>query len=322
MPDWSRRALLAATGVAGLGSLAGCTALDSLGDDRKLSYGLTVEDEGESLADTVSLEPDGDRAPWSAEDRRLYDAVVDGERYTTTGYDLVADEEYAEADGTYHKLQSVTTGVETIERSVLRLAWVGRRDELDDPPEAIERDALPPLDARAVYPAYVAARAQQYGGGAPWDIVEEGGYVYRFLGDAESELAPDPQHDYVAVDDTILAVSVTQDTLEEPIHTAVAIEIADSERGFERALDGAMVDARISEPLPEPQQRIVDRARVETYEETTPLSGQFSSLLRALGRHDLLDVDPGDAQPGGTNGLYLKYDSQFYRFGVYVNTVE
>lgn len=65
MPDWSRRSLLTAAGIAGVGSLAGCTAFESLDDEPQLSYTLTVEDRGERLLDTVGWSPDdgtpGDR---------------------------------------------------------------------------------------------------------------------------------------------------------------------------------------------------------------------------------------------------------------------
>ena len=323
MPDWSRRALLTAAGIASVGSLAGCAALESTTDDPQLSYTLHVDEIGETLLDRVGWSPDDGDAAWAAEQRRLYDAVVAGDRYTTYGYDLVPDEEtYVEHEGTYYELHSTTTGLREIERSVLRLAWVGRRDELEDPPAAIERDQLPPIDARAVFPAYMAARGREYDAGYPRDIVEEGGYVYRFLEDNESELAPEPTHDYVAVNDTILSVSVSQERFEEPANTAMAIEVADSTAAFERALDGALVDVRVDESLPEKQRRLFQRASAGEYEETTPLSEPFRGLLRALERHDLLDADPERQRPRGDTGLYLKYDGRFYDFDVYVNPAE
>ncbi|QGA83828.1 hypothetical protein [Halomicrobium sp. LC1Hm] len=323
MSDWSRRSLLTAVGLAGVGSLAGCSALESTVDEPQLSYTLSVDEIGETLRDRVGWSPDDGDAPWAAEQRRLYDAVVDGERYTTVGYDLVPDEQtYVEHDGTYYELHSTTTGLREIERSVLRLEWVGRRDELDDPPAAIEREDLPPIDARAVFPAYVVARAREYGGGYPHDIVEEGGSVYRFLDDGDSELAPDPDHRHVVVNDTILEVSVTQMRLEEPVSTAMAIEIAGSEAAFERALDGALVDVRVDEPLPDEQRRLFRRAAAGEYEETTPLSEEYRGLLQRLERHDLLDADPERQRSRFETGVYLKYDGRFYSFDAYVNSAD
>lgn len=320
MPDWSRRALLTAAGIASVGSLAGCAALESATDDPQPSYTLHVDEIGDTLLDRVGWSPDDGDAPWAAERRRLYDAVVAGDRYTTYGYDLVPDEQtYVDHGGTYYELHSTTTGLRELERSVLRLAWVGRRDELEDPPEAVEREQLSPVDARAVFPAYMAARGREYGSGYPHDIVEAGGYVYRFLGDTESELAPEPAHDYVVVNDTILEVSVTQEPFEEPANTAVAIEIADSEAAFERALDGALVDVRVDE-LPDEQRQLFRRASArEGYEETTPLSEAYRGLLETLGRHDLLDADPERQRTHAANGVYLKYDGRFYDLDAYVN---
>ncbi|ACV46401.1 MULTISPECIES: hypothetical protein [Halomicrobium] len=323
MSHWSRRSLLTAVGLAGVGSLAGCGALESTADAPQLSYTLSVDEIGETLLDRVGWSPGDGDAPWAAEQRRLYDAVVDGERYTTVGYDLVPDEQtYVEHEGTYYELHSTPTDLREVERSVLRLEWIGRRDELDDPPAAIEREDLPAIDARAVFPAYVVARAREHGGGYPHDIVEEGGYVYRFLDDSESELAPDPDHRHVSVHDTILEVSVTRRRLEEPVYTAMAIEIADTEAAFERALDGALVDVRVDEQFPDEQRRLFQRASAGEYEETTPLSEEYRGLLRALERHDLLDADPERQRPRFESGVYLKYDDRFYRFDVYVNPAD
>jgi hypothetical protein len=262
----------------------------------------------------VLWEPD-DNPPVPVLDRNeAVRATAAGERPTTYGYRPIPTDEYVEYDGTYYALDIVVTGVKEIERHLLRLTWVGDTDELEDPPEAIEHGDLPPIDRHAVKPAYFAARAREHDGGAPWDIIEEGGYVYRHLDDYTSELAPKPEHEYVRFNDTILEVTVGAKTLTEPAYTGVRIPIADSRAAFERALDGSMVDARIEKSaLSAEAKTIISRG---DYTEETPLSQAFEEVIRALGLRELLKADD---PPTAENGLHLSYDGSYYRYGLYVN---
>lgn len=99
---------------------------------------------------------------------------------------------------------------------MLTLSWVGRLDEIEDPPKYVSHEDFPRLDRHAVKPAYFAARAEESGGGAPWEAIEEGGYVYRRLDYGTSELVPDPEHEYVAFNGTFLEISVDRRTLAGP----------------------------------------------------------------------------------------------------------
>lgn len=318
MTDRSRRSFLAAAGSLGAAALAGCSF--SLGDaDPSLSFTLSTDSVGTSLAPAALWSPPENPSPLS---RHTADRVADtlaGERPTTYGYRPVPEGEYVERDGAYYELQVVATDLREIDRPVLRADWVGDVEQLEDPPEYVRRADLPPLDRRAVNAAYLAARAEEFDGGAPWHIVERGGYVYRRLDVAESELAPDPQHSHVAFNGTLLALSVDVVAIEEPAYTGDAVRVAGSKAAFERALDADLVDARIDESdLSDEQQRILARG---SYEETTPLSDAYRSLLEALQFRDLLHTNPSRA-PRGKNGQHLALGDRYYRYGLYVNPVD
>ncbi|WP_436907557.1 hypothetical protein [Halosimplex marinum] len=320
MPSPSRREFLAAAGVAAGTVLAGCGAVEGLSGERQLTYTLDAGRIGTSLAPLALWEPPGDPRPWTADYAANVDAAVAGERPTTYGYPPIPDGEYVERDGTYYRLSVVTTGLERTERPVLRLKWVGRLDELDDPPGRVRYPALTRLDRRAVKIAYLAARHREMGGSPPGNVAEAGGYVYRRGYDGPSSgLAPDPLHDYVEYNGTVLEVAVERREFAEPARTGVAIPVADSEAGFERALDGELVDARLDpDSLSEDQRLMLYR---DGYEETTPLSEGYRELLADLGLADALDA-AGEPPPSAENGLFLALGEEYYRYGLYVNTAD
>jgi hypothetical protein len=313
----TRRTVLAST--VGALALSGCTGdgVESVSDGQALSYELALDRSGESLAPSVLWRPNEPPAPHAEHRNAAVRAAAAGERPTTYGYEPIPSDEYVEYEGTYYKLDVVATGLERIERPVITLTWVGDVDELEDPPAAVAREDLPPLDRSAVMPAYMAARAREHDGGAPWDVVEEGGTVYRHHDHASSELAPTPEHDHVRVHDTVLAVTVERRTLAEPAYTGVRIPVADSRAAFERALDGELVDARVdADELSAASRRLLLGQR---HEEETPLSEPFLAVIEALELRDLL---PRSVQnpPEAENGLHLAYDDAYYRYGLYVNT--
>ncbi|QPV61800.1 hypothetical protein I7X12_13700 [Halosimplex litoreum] len=316
----SRREFLAAAGLAAGTSLAGCAAVEGLSGEQQLTYTLDTDRIGTSLAPLALWEPPEEPRPWTADYAANVDAAVAGERPTTHGYRPIPDGEYVERDDTYYRLAVVTTGLERIERPVLRLEWVGRLDELDDPPGRVRLPALTRLDQRAVKIAYVAARHREVGGTAPGGAVEAGGYVYRrgYEG-PQSAFAPDPLHEHVEFNGTVLEVSVERREFAEPARTGVAIPVADSEAGFERALDGEMVDARLDpETLSEDQRPMLYR---DGYEETTPLSEDYRELIADLGLGDLLDVGT-ETGSRAENGLHLALGEEYYRYGLYVNPAD
>lgn len=232
--------------------------------------------------------------------------------------------EYTEREGTYYGVDTFVSGRERIDRSILRLEWVGRTDELDDVPPYTVRSDLPPTDQHPALIAYLAARAREYDGGAPWDAIERGGFVYRTLDRVESELAPNPAHEYVRVHDTILRVDVSNEPLVEPVHAATAVPVADSRDAFARIADAALVDARLSRSdLSERGRLILDRAKGQQgYEETTPLSAEYRAVLEGLQLHEYLHTSSESAEHTGMNGRHLALDDEYYRYGLYLNEAE
>ncbi|GGO01604.1 hypothetical protein [Haloarcula pellucida] len=322
MPSTTRRAFLGAA-ATGLTGLAGC---DSLGEnDPTVELTLHVDRLDRPLAATLLWTPPERAAdhPVQRTRRRAVAAAVDGERVSTYGYGVVPDGEYVEHDGRYYLLHDVITGSERIERSVLRLSWVGRVDS-EETPEGTPREALPEYDQNAVMPAFFAARAEEHGGGAPWDFIEQGGFVYRHLDEVESELAPDPEHEYVAVHGTVLKVTVAQETLVEPEHTGFATEVADSAAAFDDVADAATVERRLAPDDLGPDVRdLFERVRgLERYSETMPLSDTFESLVETLRMRDALDCTPENCRPRMYETEYLAYDGEYYDCALYTNVTE
>lgn len=308
----SRRRVLAG-GAGALAALAGCSALTS--DSRTFEYALTLERVESPIGDHVLWTPPlSDDTPMAAERRTALRAATDGERYMTYGYEPLPDGEYAERNGTYYRVGSVVTGRERIARSVLRLEWVGRIDELERVPEHTPVDDLPPLDGNAAIIAFLAARARHTGGGAPWESIERGGYVYRRPG--ESVLAPDPDYEYLTTHGVVLRVRVSREVIPEPEYTAVATPVASSRAGFRDVIDAAVVDVHLSRgDLTDAARDVLGRAGLDPYRETTPLSSGFEELLIALDLREFLDARERRA----TNGRYLALGDRYYRYGLYVN---
>lgn len=319
----SRRGFLAGTASLSLPLLAGCQSLPAVGrSDTRYEYSLSF-DRVDSLADQALWKPTGDSDYWNAERRAAWKAVTDGESYVTYGYRPIPDERYTERDGIYYGLSTETTGQKRIERSILRLRWVGREDALDDPQDATPIEDLPPFDGNAAMIAYFAARGRHSGGGAPWDAIERGGVVYRNAETVESELVPAPEHEYVSTHGTILRVEVVQRTLPEPEYTTTARKVADSAAAFAPVAEAALVETYLdTHSFSAPARRILQEARrQESYAETTPLSDEYENVLEALGLEESIYFG-GGREPEGTPSKFLKWQGEHYRYGLYVNEAE
>lgn len=318
MPTTSRRCLLATIGGLGAGALAGCA---TLGTDRRsaLEYQLTIDDVEELTTRALWTPPDRDD-PRSAVGREAWQAVTSGDRYTTYGYEPVP-EGYTEREGSYYHVDAFVTGSQRMRRPFLRLEWLGRVDELESVPEHVEKDDLPEIDQGAVMSGYFAARSRELGGRPPRGLTEDGGYVYRHLDRAESELAPNPEHDHVRVQDTILEVSVRRRWLVEPAYTATATEVATSREAFLEIADAKLVTARIDQgSLSEDARDLFERAEApDGLTRETPLEDPFRALLRALDLEVFLDVSRDDAASRATNRNYLQYGDDYYEYALYVN---
>ncbi|WP_276271129.1 hypothetical protein [Haloarcula litorea] len=321
MPSASRRALLAAS-AGGLAALAGCDRLT--GDQRRVEYTLDLRRLDRPLAEAIRWQPASNPDdPRRAVQREAWAAATAGEPYHTYGYPAVPDGTYTERDGTYYRLQDVITGKRTVERSVLRLRWVGPADA-EETPEAVPREQLPPLDQRAVMGAYFAARAREHGGDAPWELVERGGYVYRHLDRAESALAPDPEHRHVSVHGTVLRVEVRRERLVEAEHTPAVTEVADDADAFAAVADAAAVEARLSpSEVSQAVRTTLTRARgSDGYTETLPLSERFEDALIAVEMREALSCSPAECDARVVETEYLAYDGDYFDCRLYVNVFE
>ena len=317
----ARRTLLTAL-ATGPAALAGCQSVPS-GRAEELTYALDVDEVGRSLVSHVLWEPPTGNAPRSVVRRDAWRTATGGSRYVTYGYTPVSDGEYTVRDGVYYQLKTTVTGQKSMERSVLRLEWVGRADELANPPEAVKYGSLPPLDRHAVEAAFFAARARETDGGAPWELTERGGYVYRHLDTGKSELAPTPKYEYVAFEGVILRVNVTTETMPESEYVTTAHRVADSRKAFSRVADAALVDARVRSANLSPEARAVlaEATGPGAYRETAPLSDEFEEVLRALELRQYLSTTSREC-PTGESGRYLEYDRRYFTYALFVSPSE
>ena len=314
----ARRTLLTAL-AAGSAALAGCQSVPE-GGARSPTYALDLDETGRSLAQHVLWRPPEGDAPWKLVRRDAWRTATGGEDYVTYGFAPLDDGEYTVRDGAYYQLRTTVTGQRSMERPVLRLDWIGRVDELADPPEAVAAESLPALDRRAVEAAFFAARARETGGGAPWELTERGGYVYRLLDVGRSQLAPDPAHEFVSFEGVILRVNVTSESLPEAEYVTAAREVADSRASFGRVVDAALVDARVRSAQLSPEARAVmtEAAEPGAYRETPPLSDEFEEVLRALDLRGYLSNTASECA-AGESGRYLAFDGRYYTYALFVS---
>ena len=312
MPSWSRRRTLAALGAVPTASLAGCRGLVASSSDAQ-TYTLALDSLDETLAEHVLWSPGRFEGPGDDLEARARTAAIEDGRYTTYGFAAISESgEYTEYEGSYYRLSVVITGSRTMARNVLRLRWLGRVGDDGVPEPAAAVEDLPAPDGNAATIAYVAARAREHGGGAPDGAIERGGYVYRRGRAADSVLVPEPAYDTLSFHDTVLRVEVSEERFREPAYSVVATKLGDSMAEYAAAVDAAKLDVRLSSAdLSEEERRIVTRSRGDSYEEATPLSDAFDSLLRTLG---LDDVDASAISRG-----YVRYDGDDLRYELYVN---
>jgi hypothetical protein len=297
---------------AGLAALAGCAGLRPEPDG--LTYTLNTDHigDGDALANARTWGPEDRDEAW----RRAWERVTSGETVETVGYEPLPGGEHTERDGVYYLLRSAIVGQRAVERPALRLSWVGD-SEADDTPTATPLQSIPDADRNPVKIAYFAARAREHGGGgAPWEVIERGGYVYR-RDVGGSELVPESEHDHVRMNGTVLRVEPATVTVHDPVYETDARPIADSVAGFVDAVEAAELDARLDAGELEGEARhILSRAGADAgYEEGTPLSDAYERVLRKLRLRELLHADRADA----VNQRLLRSGDTYYRYALYVN---
>ncbi|EMA61889.1 hypothetical protein C469_06039 [Halorubrum lipolyticum DSM 21995] len=307
----------AAGAVAGCldGSVTGGPADD--GDDRVLA--LALHDAGETLRDGAVRDLAETDPGW---DEAAFAAARDGEEYTTQyrkPFPSAADDPtYAVREGTYYRLDSVIVDEAEATRPVLRLFDVDGSESGDgEGADAVENEALPEGDRKAVESAHRSARARGNSGGVPVGLVERGGYVYR---DADaidaSELLAAEGPDRVAYRDTVYRVEVARERFYEPVFRAVAEPVAESPERMEAILRAHTVGARLTaDDLSADAREVIEAARRGGYEESHPYSDGYAELLRAFHERPYLDgnvrKDAGWSESGSER---VRYEGRYYDY--------
>ncbi|SEA36052.1 hypothetical protein SAMN04488065_2821 [Haloplanus vescus] len=315
-----RRQLLTAGATAGLVGLAGC--LDSLrgddtSDDADTSLRLYLSDAPTPLRDGYVVDFAETERP---DDDEAFAAALAGETYTTqqrTPFGAQSDDpRYARHEGTYYRLGHVVVNERAVTHPVVRLAEVADA-ESSDAPSAVDADSLSEADQTAVHVAHMAARARGNVGGAPWGLVQRGGYVYRGEERAsESRLLGDDAPSHVAYRETMYELRVSRERFYEPVYRATVDPVAESPERMEAILRAQFVDTRLSgDSLSAEARSILRTAQGEHYEESHPYSEAFRSVLTSLHARAYLDgnieKDAYTEDPGVGMALY---DGRYYDY--------
>ncbi|MFB6082189.1 MAG: hypothetical protein ABEJ67_05140 [Halanaeroarchaeum sp.] len=289
----SRREALASGFLGVVTATAGCASLGGANgtlDERskrtlRLSLSRGQASLRESFVETLS-------ETRSTEDETAFRTTLDGDTYTTQTYPPFrshpGDPVYTRHEGTYYELGSVVVNETSVSRPVLRLF------EETDPPASSSLTAagdLPPSDQRAVKIAYFAARARGNEGGAPWGLVQRGGYVYRRReAIAASALLADGAPRYVRYREDTYRVDVEHEPFHEPVYKATVVPVAESPEQMESILRAKFVDARFSrEDISAAANDVIASARMDSYSETHPYSEGYQAVLRALNERAYID---------------------------------
>lgn len=333
----SRRRFLTAGVAATVAASAGCLG-DFGGRDRAETervLELTLSEIGDSLRDHFVDDLADTRPEW---DEQAFEAVLAGETYTTQYrkpfLSRPDDPTYAERDGTYYRLDSVVVDEATAVHPVVRLFEVGDADD-SSTPDGVAADSLPERDQTAIHVAYMAARARDNEGGAPWGLVQRGGCVYRrdeatgesdrdetadendLSGETdESTLLSDDPPEYVTYREHVYELAVTREQFHEPVYRATAEPVAETPERMEAILRAQFVDARFShQELSTAAQDVMLTASGDGYNETHPYSEGYREVLRTLHERAYLDGNTRkDAGVEADSRQYVRYDGVYYDY--------
>jgi len=321
----SKRQFLKTAAAAGTAALAGCGSISSdRAPERELTLSLSREDGTLRESHVVDLEADD--VPW---EQAAFETARNGERYTTQYhrpfYSNPDDPVYVLSEGTYYQCDSVTVDEVTTTHPVLRLYAAddtsAPETERATATDSVPADGLPEGDRRAVHIAHMGARARDNGGGAPWGLVQRGGYVFRSEDAvAASELLAADGPAQVTYRDTVYDVEVTEETFHEPVYRATVEPVADSPEQIEAILRATFVDAQFSsDDLSDEAQDILREAESGDggYAETHPYSSEYEEVLRALHARAYIDGNIEKDAGGRHDGRrMLRYDETYFDYGL------
>lgn len=321
----TRRRFLQASSVLGATALGGCSRLQSTDRTTERALRLSLSEMGGTLRERYVVDLEETPVPW---DEMAFDAALNGSSFTTQGHSpfVASDDEprYARHDGSYYHLDSVVVGKRVLTHPVLRLETVGRPSELDSVPEHVSVSDLPEGDRGAVQVAYMAARARNNAGGAPWGLVERDGYVYRNeTAIAESQLLGGDGPTHVEYRGTIYEVAVTRERFHEAVYRPDVEAVAETESDIEAILQAQLVEAYLDpDDLSEAEREIVRTARQESYSESHPYSPAYESLLKRLEKWPYLDGDIEKDAGVETNPRrpFIEYGEEYLRYQLVFET--
>lgn len=317
-----RRTFLATAAGGVCAATAGCAGQLLGGDENGPTLELGLNHEGATLREQYVVDLSETTREY---DEAAFEAAIAGERYTTQHrrpFYAVGDPKYARRDGTYYRLGSVVVDEATATRPVLRLSIVG---DGETPTGVVDAERLPEGDRRAVHVAHMAARQRGNQGGAPWGLIERGGYVYRQESAIEeSRLLAADGPDRVRYRDTVHAVEVSRERVHEAVYRGTVDPVADTPEGMEAVLRAKVVDARISrDDLAGEAREIVRKARHGGYEEPHPFSSAYRTVLRKLDERAYLDGNvENDAYGDDLGSGTVRYGGEYYDYLLFLRDGE
>ena len=318
----SRRQFLGTVAASTLVGTAGClSALDRSSDDQKRTLRLTLSRVGGSLREVFVADLSETR---SDRDDAAFRTVLDGRSYTTQYRKPFASTPetpvYTERGGTYYRLDSVVVDEVETTHPVLRLSEASGETETQSETDAdstVTASELPDVDAKAVRVAQMGARARGNVGGAPWGLLQRGGYVYRDDDQrrASALLGSDaPTH--VRYRDRRYRIDVSREQFYEPVYRATVEPVAESPEEMEAILRARFVDARFPrDDLSAAARDVLETARQGEYGESHPYSDAYRDVLRAMHKRAYLDGNISkDAGVDNSGRQILRYDDVYYDY--------
>ncbi|WP_137284241.1 hypothetical protein [Halorussus salinisoli] len=274
----------------GVASLPGCVLFGAGNGSR--SYDLSLDSVGPGgLAEAAALGAD-DYAP---EQRRLVANAVDGDEDAWVyGHRPIEDGAYVEYEGVYYRVSVEKTGEKSLSRPTLRGEYV----DASEVESAVDIDRYIHSDRRAVKFALATAG-------------DEGEFYVLRRDASETELLPEPEHEYLKYRERYVRLAVEERTVTETEYTYALEQVATSDAAFERRAAETVVTATFRpSDLTAEQEEMLRKASEDYYSEFDPISDEFRSLLERLGSGEL---------PDGSLGTYVEYDGAYYRASMSVS---
>jgi hypothetical protein len=279
-----RRGFLRAGSLVGASVLSGCGLFGPEGGDSSYSLSLDSVDSA-GLAEAASLGP----ADFTPEQRRVVAEVIENTETRTYGRRPIADGEYVEYEGEYYRVTVEETGTKAIARPTLSGEAVNESDAED----AVEIDRYTRSDRQAV--EFAVATAD-----------ESGEFYVLHSKPSETDLLPEPEHEYLQYYDRYVRLVVEERLVTEQEYTYTLEQVAASATEFASdAVESVVTASYRPAKLSGEQNEILRRAIEDEYTEFSPVSERFRDLLERLG-------EDGDL-PDGSTDTHVEYDGEYYR---------